>query len=82
MDFPTVSFDAEADALYVYLNPGTVKETVSLGDLRMVDYSDDGTVVGIEFVSVSAGVDLRDVPFAETVEQAIGASGHHIPIFA
>lgn len=80
MKFPSVSFDAEADVLYVYLTDGTVDATTALGDLRMIDKSKDGTVLGIEFISASEGVDLSDIPFAPTVAAAIGDSG--LPIKA
>lgn len=82
MTYPRVAFDPDADALYVYLASGVVAETRPLGDLRMVDYSKDGTVLGIEFVSASHGVDLSDVPFAPTVASAIGDSGLPIKVFA
>jgi uncharacterized protein YuzE len=79
---PTVTFDPDADALYVCLVDGQVHETHPMGDLRLVDYAKDGTVLGIEFISASQGVDLADVPFAPTVAAAIGDSGYPIPIFA
>lgn len=82
MNFPRVSFDAEADVLYVYLTDGTVDETVALGDLRMIDKSKEGTILGIEFISASEGVDLSDIPFAPTVAAAIGDSGLPIRTFA
>ena len=56
--------------------------TVTLSDLRLIDMSEDGTVIGIEFISASDGVDLSDVPFAPTVGQAIGDSGLPIKLFA
>ena len=60
------------------LGPGEV----ALDDLRMVDRAADGMVLGIEFVRASAGIDLRDIPFASTVTRAIGDSGRPIPIYA
>jgi uncharacterized protein YuzE len=52
-----------------------VETTVALDDYRMVDYSADGQVVGVEFVSPSAGVDLSDVPHAAIIGRVIGESG-------
>jgi len=77
-----VTYDPDADVLYVHLATGKVAETRALGDLRLIDYSKAGTVLGIEFISASDGVDLHDVPFSQTVATAIGDSGFPIRIYA
>lgn len=78
-----VQYDEETDVLYVRLpHEGTVERTVSLDDLRLIDYSAEGAVIGIEFVDASGGVDLRDVPFAETAEKLIRESDLEFPVFA
>jgi len=82
MKFPSVSYDEAADVLYVQLAAGAVHQTVSLGDLRMIDEANDGTVLGVEFVSASDGVDLANVPFADTIATAIGDSGLPIRAYA
>jgi len=64
-------FSPEADAVYVYLGDEAVASTEQLDDHRMVDYSADGKVVGVEFLGVSAGVDLSDIPCRESVEKAV-----------
>lgn len=80
--FPYVTYDEDADVLYVGLADGDVAETRNLGDLRLIDFADDGTVLGVEFVSASQGVDLDGVPFGPTVAAAIGDSGLQIRIYA
>ncbi|MBI5949926.1 MAG: DUF2283 domain-containing protein [Chloroflexi bacterium] len=83
MKYPHLRFDPEADCLYVRFAPGEVAETVFVGELRMIDYSKNREVVlGLEFVSASGGVDLREMPFAATVAALIGDSGLSIPIYA
>lgn len=82
MKFPYVAYDKDADVLYVGLADGEVYETRNLGDLRLVDLAKDGTVLGVEFVSASHGVDLDSVPFGQTVANAIGDSGLPIKIYA
>lgn len=77
-----VTYDPQADALYVLLSDLHVKKTATLDDLRNIDYSDDGTVVGVEFIGAKGGVDLSDLPFAPTIEKVIGESGLNIPILA
>ncbi len=77
-----VTYDADADVVYVLLNDIDVEKTKALDDVRLIDYSADGAVVGIEFINASAGIDVRDIPFAQTVERLIKDSGHAFPIYA
>jgi uncharacterized protein YuzE len=78
--YPYVTHDDEADALYVYLTGSEVAETRNFGDLRMVDYASDGTIVGIEFLGVSNGIDLNQIPHRSIVAAAIASSG--LPLHA
>jgi len=63
-----VTDDEDADVLYVRLSDGAVSTTQSLDDMRLIDLSADGAVVGVEFIDASGGIDLRDVPFRQRVE--------------
>lgn len=38
---------------------------------RGVDYAEDGTPVGVEFLNVSRGVDLTDVPRADEIARLL-----------
>jgi uncharacterized protein YuzE len=71
-------YDREADAAYVYF-PGAVDtpvgRTLELDGERMIDYAADGSVVGVEFLSVSDGVRLEGVPRANEVSAALHAKG-------
>ena len=69
-----VDYDREADALYVTLREATCAYTRSLGELRNVDYASDGAPVGVEWLRVSQGVDLADVPNAEEIGDALRGS--------
>ena len=51
-------------------------------DLRTIDYSNDGGIVGVELLGVSGGVDLLDVPHRHKVEELINELGLGIKIFA
>lgn len=77
-----VTYDEEADVLYVELDATASARQQSLGDLRIVDYAADGTVIGVEFISASGGVELHDVPFADRIAAAIEDSGLSIRVFA
>jgi len=81
MAYESVQYDAEADALYVKLIDLPVARTHALDDLRLIDYSEDGGVVGVEFLDASHGVDLRDVPFSNRIDKLIRANGSQFPIF-
>ena len=82
MSFQQVTYDPEANALYVKLIDIPVHRTHALDDLRLIDYSEDGGVVGVEFLQASDGLDLRDLPFSKKVAHLIKESGHTFPIFA
>ena len=53
-----------------------------MGDYRILDYSKDGRVLGVEFLCAREGIDLQDLPFATRIERLIGESGLHFKIFA
>lgn len=68
-----VTYDPDADALYVSFEPrgaGDVVRTVELGDGRQVDYGAEDLLLGVEFLGVSQGVNLTDVPRVEDVRAA------------
>lgn len=79
---PFAEYDPDADAIYVYLRDTETARTVAVDDFRNIDYAQDGAVVGIEFLDVSGGVDLHDIPFAQRVEELIGDLNLGIQIFA
>lgn len=79
---PGVTYDREADVLYVALADGQSARQSFVDDCRILDYSAEGSVLGVEFVCASEGVDLHDLPFARSIEHLIGESGHQFRIFA
>lgn len=81
-DTQHVTYDEDADALYVQLSDATVDHSTSVDDIRIIDYSDDGAVVGIEFVNASSGIALTELPLSRTVEQLIGESGLPFRVYA
>ena len=57
---PHAKYDPEADILYVQLRDSETPATQKfLDDLRILDYSADGAVVGVEFICASDGIDLE-----------------------
>jgi len=79
---PRAEYDQEADAIYVWLADAKASKSAQLDDFRNIDYSADGAVVGVEFIDVSGGVDLSDIPYSQTVERVIGDLGLGIKLFA
>lgn len=77
-----VTYDVDADVLYVRLKTGKSHSQTRLGDLRIIDWDEDRTMLGVEFIDASGGVDLRDLPFAPTVANLINDSGLPIKLFA
>ena len=77
-----VEHDPRADALYVRLSdkPYAYMEDVSRGPqyARGVDYAADGTPIGVEFLNVSLGVDLTDIPRADEIAVALERRGIRI----
>ena len=78
----SAQYDAEADALYVRLSEGSAERQTYMGDYRILDYSKDGRVLGVEFLCAREGIDLQDLPFATRIEQLIGETGLQFKIFA
>ncbi len=71
---PFVELDPTADAAYVWLSDAETARTRGLDDSRMVDYDAAGGVVGVEFLGVSAGVNLAGVPERDAVARLLGAA--------
>jgi uncharacterized protein YuzE len=62
-----LEYDPAADAVYVELSDRPVDHTDELDADRMVDYDAAGEVVGYEFLNVSRGVELRDLPHRDAL---------------
>ena len=67
----SVEYDEAADALYVRLAGKPVASTREYGDGRVVDFAEDGSVVGVEFLGVSEGLDVADIPDTHRVRREL-----------
>jgi uncharacterized protein YuzE len=70
---PKVRYDQEAQAIYVRLSDKAYAYGEDIDHERRVDYADDGTPVGVEFLCVDEGVDLSDIPQADAIADALRA---------
>ncbi len=66
-----MTYDKEADAIYLYLSNKKVACSKELDAERIVDYSEDGELRGIEFLCVSNGVNTNDLPFRAEIERIL-----------
>ena len=75
-----LTYDQAADAVYVYFERREVDRTDQLTGRVNVDYSADGTPVGVEFLDVSLGIDLDNVPHRADVAPLL--EERHFRVFA
>lgn len=62
-------YDRQRDLAYFQFSSAHSVRQVELSGLRVLDYGADGTVVGVEFISPSRGIDLTDIPRAADIER-------------
>jgi uncharacterized protein YuzE len=67
--------DPEADAVYIYLRRKKYAYGVDIDVQRRVDYSADGTPIGVELLNVSTGVNLSGLPRALELGGLLDAEG-------
>jgi len=64
-----VEYDRRRDVVYFAFSTAGSARQVRLDGARIVDYGADGTIVGVEFLSPSRGIDLPGVPRAVEIER-------------
>jgi len=72
--------EKEADAIYIRLNDRGYAYREELDPEGRIDYSADGTPIGVELLCVSTGVDLRNLPEQNAVSELL--TRHRIKILA
>lgn len=70
--------DPEANALYIHLDDKPYAFGRDLDDERRIDYSADGTPVGVELTCVSSGVNVESLPSASEIMRLL--HDLHIPV--
>ena len=73
-------YSEDVDAIYVYLDSKRrrIEGTESIPSAkseRLVDYTKDGTPVGIEILGTKNGIDVSGLPRAEEVAELLRAHG-------
>jgi len=70
-----LKYDAEADAIYIYLSEKPYAYGADLDDERRIDYASDSTPIGVELLCVSDGVNLNNLPYRDEIARALEARG-------
>ena len=61
-----VKYDKEIDVLYIYLSEEPIKESDESKPGIIIDYSEKGSIVGIEIIDAS-----KKIPFPSKVEYEV-----------
>ncbi len=76
-----IEHDTKVNALYVYLDDSApFAYNKVLDDRRVIDCAEDGHAIGVEFLNVSHGVDVRDVPEQAAIGRML--EEHNVKVFA
>ena len=68
---PYATYLEDIDILYVRLSDTEIARSGNLDLWRNIDLAADGSLVAVEFVKASAGINLDNVPQPEEVERLI-----------
>lgn len=73
-------YDPEADCAYIHINDLPHGYSREIDETRFVDYAEDGTVIGVELLYVSSGVDISGLPYESEIAKLL--EGHQVKIYA
>ena len=62
-----IDYDRGVDTAYFSFSTAASVRQEKLDDARIIDYDVDGTLVGVEFITPSLGIDLTGVPRAAEI---------------
>ncbi|MBN1189857.1 MAG: DUF2283 domain-containing protein [Dehalococcoidales bacterium] len=70
-----MSYDQEADAVYIFLSDKPYSYGRDLDNERRIDYDAKGNPRGIELLCVSTGVNTDGLPERAEIEKLLGSRG-------
>ncbi|MBM3925908.1 MAG: DUF2283 domain-containing protein [SAR202 cluster bacterium] len=73
-------YDPQADCAYILVKDLPHAYSKELDETRIVDYAKDGTVIGVELLYISAGVDVSDLPLQPQITKLL--QKNKVKIFA
>lgn len=68
-------YDPRADSIYITLNSGKYNHGYDLDDDRHIDYDENDVPIGIEILSVSHGVNMKDLPCTQELVEVLQNNG-------
>lgn len=71
----TYEYNQDTDCGYILINKLPHAYSKEVDDARFVDYAEDGTVIGIELLYVSSGVDVSGLPQEQEVADELAKHG-------
>ena len=57
-----VEYDPEVDAAYIRFSSNRIAETVEISDILLIDYDEDGRIVGLELLDASTQLPANLLP--------------------
>jgi uncharacterized protein YuzE len=66
-----LTYDQGADALYIQFSDAPVARTDEVAEGTAIDFDRHGHPVGVEFLDVSEGINLRAVPHAVEIAELL-----------
>jgi len=70
-----LEYDERADAIYVPMATAEWHHQVNLDDRRILDYNENGLLIGIELLGVSNGIDVEGLPETTLLAKALTELG-------
>jgi uncharacterized protein YuzE len=73
-------YDHNSDCAYISINDLPHAYSKEIDEARFVDYAKDDTVIGVELLYVSGGVDVSGLPHEAEISKIL--EKHKIKVFA
>jgi len=73
-----LKYDDRADALYIRFSHGSFSHTEIVDDHRNIDYAQDGSVIGIEVLYPTLGVNVSGLPREASVGRLLEEYGFRV----
>ena len=73
-------YDANTDCAYILINDLPHAFSKEVDETRIIDYTKDGTVIGVELLYVSSGVDVSGLPYQSKISALLDK--HNLKVYA
>ena len=72
-------YDADADCVYITISKQPYAYSEELDETRFIDHAEDGTVIGVEILYVTGGVDVSGLPHKDEISKLL--ENHNIKVY-